>query len=127
MKQINRRKFLILSSSSAIASLMAQCSIVNTQDKKQNFSSYPQINQSQDGILELDLTANFNQINLGNKQASLLNYNGQIPGPRLEAKPGDTIRINLTNNLPQPTNLHSIASLCPAKNTFFAARGFSLP
>ncbi|NES02252.1 MAG: multicopper oxidase family protein [Okeania sp. SIO2F4] len=106
MKQINRRKFLILSSSSAIASLMAQCSIVNTQEKKQNFSSYPQINQSQDGILELDLTANFNQINLGNKQASLLNYNGQIPGPRLEAKPGDTIRINFTNNLPQPTNLH---------------------
>ncbi|MEA5499230.1 multicopper oxidase domain-containing protein [Limnoraphis robusta Tam1] len=33
-------------------------------------------------------------------------YNGQIPGPRLEAKPGDTIRINFTNKLSQPTNLH---------------------
>ncbi len=106
MKTINRRKFLILSYSSVIATLMAQCSIANTQENQRKFSSYPQINQSQYGILEVDLTANFNQINLGNKQAYVLSYNGQIPGPRLEAKPGDTIRINFTNNLPQPTNIH---------------------
>ena len=52
------------------------------------------------------MTANLSQINLGNKQTYVLNYNGQIPGPRLEVKPGDTIRINFTNNLPQPTNIH---------------------
>ncbi|MGD1807402.1 multicopper oxidase family protein [Dapis sp. BLCC M126] len=106
MKSINRRKFLILSYSSAIATLMAQCNLANTQENKQFFSSYPQINQNQDGILEVDLTANYNQINLANKQAYVLSYNRQIPGPKLEAKPGDTIRINFTNNLPQPTNLH---------------------
>ncbi|MDE5109452.1 MAG: multicopper oxidase domain-containing protein, partial [Trichodesmium sp. St17_bin3_1_1] len=105
MKKINRRKFLILSSS-AIATLIAQYNIRNTQRNKQVLSSYPQIHQSQDGILEIDLTANLSQINLGNKQAYVLNYNGQIPGPRLEVKPGDTIRINFTNNLPQPTNIH---------------------
>ncbi|MGD1698778.1 multicopper oxidase domain-containing protein [Dapis sp. BLCC M229] len=99
MKKINRRKFLILSYSSAIATLIAQCSIVKTQENRHFFSSYPQINQSQDGILEIDLTANFNQINLGNKQAYLLSYNRQIPGPRLEAKPGDTIQINFTKRL----------------------------
>lgn len=33
-------------------------------------------------------------------------YNGQVPGPRLEAKPGDTVRIRFTNNLPDPTNIH---------------------
>ncbi len=106
MKKINRRFFLILGASSTIATLIAQCGRENIQENKHFFSSYPQINQSKDGILELDLTANINQINLGNKQAYLLNYNGQIPGPRLEAKPGDTIRINFTNNLPQPTNIH---------------------
>ena len=105
MKKINRRKFLILSSS-AIATLIAQYNIRNTQRNKQVLSSYPQIHQSQDEILEIDLTANLSQINLGNKQAYVLNYNGQIPGPRLEVKPGDTIRINFTNNLPQPTNIH---------------------
>lgn len=106
MKPINRRQFLTISSSSAIAVLIAQCSIANTQENKQNFSSYPEINQSKDGILEVNLTASYNQIKLGNKQAYLLSYNRQIPGPRLEAKPGDTIRINFTNNLPKPTNIH---------------------
>ena len=33
-------------------------------------------------------------------------YNGQVPGPRLEARPGDTVRIRFTNNLPEPTNIH---------------------
>lgn len=109
MKPINRRRFISLSSSSAIAVLIAQCSKGKTQEnqeKFQTFSSEHKINQSQDGILEVNLIANINKINLGNKQAYVLNYNGQIPGPRLEAKPGDTIRINFTNKLPQPTNIH---------------------
>ncbi|NES89110.1 MULTISPECIES: multicopper oxidase family protein [Okeania] len=106
MKKINRRRFLNLSSSSAIAVLIAQCSNGNTQEKFQTFSSEYKINQSQDGLLEVNLIASINKINLGNKQAYVLNYNGQIPGPRLEAKPGDTIRINFTNKLPQPTNIH---------------------
>ncbi|NET46258.1 multicopper oxidase family protein [Okeania sp. SIO2B3] len=106
MKQINRRRFLSLSSSSAIAFLIAQCSSSNTQEKFQTFSSEHKINQSQDGLLEVNLIARINKINLGNKQAYVLNYNGQIPGPRLEAKPGDIIRINFTNKLPQPTNIH---------------------
>jgi len=45
-------------------------------------------------------------VRLGNTQAYLLSYNGQVPGPRLEAKPGDTVRIHFTNNLSEPTNLH---------------------
>ena len=106
MKKINRRRFLNLSSSSAIAVLIAQCSNGNTQEKFQTFSSEYKINQSQDGLLEVNLIARINKINLGNKQAYVLNYNGQIPGPRLEAKPGDTIRINFTNKLPKPTNIH---------------------
>lgn len=109
MKPINRRRFLTISSSSFLAVLIAQCNRGSTQENQQNFqniSSNPQINQSQNGILEVDLTASFNQVNLGSQQAYLLNYNGQVPGPRLEAKPGDTIQINFTNNLPQPTNIH---------------------
>jgi uncharacterized cupredoxin-like copper-binding protein len=33
-------------------------------------------------------------------------YNGQVPGPKMHIDPGDTIRINLTNNLPESTALH---------------------
>jgi FtsP/CotA-like multicopper oxidase with cupredoxin domain len=35
-----------------------------------------------------------------------LTYNGRVPAPRLEAKPGDKVRIHFTNNLSQPTNIH---------------------
>lgn len=33
-------------------------------------------------------------------------YNSQIPGPRLRVTEGDRVRINVTNNLPEPTTVH---------------------
>lgn len=33
-------------------------------------------------------------------------YNGQIPGPTLRAKRGDTVIVELENELPDPTTLH---------------------
>ncbi|MEO1068718.1 MAG: multicopper oxidase family protein, partial [Cyanobacteria bacterium J06638_6] len=46
------------------------------------------------------------QVPLGTQRATLLTYNGQMPGPILEAKAGDTIRIEFENQLVQTTNLH---------------------
>ena len=40
-------------------------------------------------------------------------YNGQIPGPRLEADLGDTVRIVLHNELDVPTALHSHGLFVP--------------
>lgn len=33
-------------------------------------------------------------------------YNGQVPGPTLRIKLGETIRVVFTNNLPEPTTIH---------------------
>ncbi len=33
-------------------------------------------------------------------------YNGQIPGPMIEARVGDVLEIRFTNRLTQPTNIH---------------------
>jgi FtsP/CotA-like multicopper oxidase with cupredoxin domain len=33
-------------------------------------------------------------------------YNGQIPGPTLEARVGDVLEVRLTNRLPEPTTIH---------------------
>ena len=33
-------------------------------------------------------------------------FNGQVPGPTLEARVGDVLEIRLTNNLPEPTTIH---------------------
>ena len=41
-------------------------------------------------------------------------YNGQIPGPRLEATIGDRVRIVLHNELEVPTALHSHGLIVPA-------------
>jgi FtsP/CotA-like multicopper oxidase with cupredoxin domain len=62
--------------------------------------------RSEGGLLSLDLDARVQRIQLGDRSAQLLTYNGQVPGPRLEANPGDTVQLRLTNRLNQPTNLH---------------------
>ncbi len=104
--KFNRRQFFILSAASAGAVLLSQGRSGKTQVPRDNQIALPQVYASTDGLLALDLEASYRTVNLGGIQAYLLAYNGQIPGPRLEAKPGDTVRLRFTNNLTQPTNLH---------------------
>src|SRR5689334_1344250 len=33
-------------------------------------------------------------------------YNGQVPGPVIEANVGDVLEVRLTNSLPEPTTIH---------------------
>jgi len=33
-------------------------------------------------------------------------YNGQVPGPTLRVRLGETVRVRFTNNLPQPSTIH---------------------
>ncbi len=42
-------------------------------------------------------------------------YNGQVPGPLIEANVGDTIEVRLTNNLPQATTIHWHGIRVPAE------------
>ena len=42
-------------------------------------------------------------------------FNGQIPGPTIEAKRGDTIAVRLTNKLHQPTMVHWHGIRLPAE------------
>jgi len=41
-------------------------------------------------------------------------YNGQTPGPTIEAVEGDRVRIYVTNKLPEPTTIHWHGVLLPA-------------
>ncbi len=61
---------------------------------------------SQGGVLDLPLTAQAGPVSLAGRSAALYSYNGSVPGPRLEVKPGDQLRIRFTNRLPELTNLH---------------------
>lgn len=109
MVKINRRQFIVLGAAGAGAALVGNQlgqKAISRQLLPPSSVNLSPLYQSQDGLLELDLEARGSLVNLDGKQADLLTYNGQIPAPRLEAKPGDRVRLHFTNNLAQPTNLH---------------------
>ncbi len=102
MRHFNRREFMLLSASALGTVWLANCGL---GEPKASSSVQPAVTQ-QLGQSEFVLTANNGPVQLANRQAYLFNYNSQIPGPRLEAKAGDTVHIRLINNIGQPTNLH---------------------
>jgi FtsP/CotA-like multicopper oxidase with cupredoxin domain len=108
MVKFNRRQFIALGVGSAGAALLGNWlrQDISSQPLPQSSANTAPVYQSSKGLLELDLEARENLVNLGDRQAYLLTYNGQIPAPRLEAKPGDKVRIHFTNNLDRPTNIH---------------------
>lgn len=46
-------------------------------------------------------------------KATVWGYNGHLPGPTIEAVEGDTVRIYVTNKLPEPTSVHWHGILLP--------------
>jgi FtsP/CotA-like multicopper oxidase with cupredoxin domain len=56
--------------------------------------------------VEVDLEAQQTWINVAGQNAYLFGFNGQVPGPTIEAHPGDHVRIRFRNSLPEMTNLH---------------------
>ena len=109
---MKRRQFFTAGAGSAGAILLSQCSRKqSTQVRKPAVrpvveQATPTVYTSVNGLLELELEASYQTVDLGGRSATLMTYNGQMPGPRLEANPGDRVRIHFTNNLPDPTNIH---------------------
>ncbi len=61
---------------------------------------------SRNGILDVQLAAGTG-VALAGRRTQALGYNGTSPGPTLRVAPGDVLRVSLTNNLEQTTNLHT--------------------
>ena len=57
-------------------------------------------------LINVTLDARRSWVDLSGRRALLYTFNGQAPGPILEAVPGGTIRIRLRNGLAETTNLH---------------------
>ncbi|MBE9135667.1 multicopper oxidase family protein [Nodosilinea sp. LEGE 07088] len=104
---MRRREFLGLGLGTTGAILLSQCSRGASQSSVPGSAlAQAPVHSSEGGLLSFDLVAEAQQVKLGNRNANLLTYNGQVPGPRLEAKPGDTVQLRFTNRLNQSTNLH---------------------
>ncbi len=52
------------------------------------------------GVVQVDLRAMVQRINVNGVMADLLTYNGAYPGPVIRVRKGDILRVNFTNGLP---------------------------
>ena len=57
-------------------------------------------------VVEAALTARPAMFEIGGQRVELWTYDGGFPGPVLRARAGDLLRIEFTNGLAEPTNLH---------------------
>ena len=66
----------------------------------------PSAVRSVDGALDLRLEVSEGRARVAGRTATVLRYNGGVPGPTLRLNPGDRLRVELVNRLAAPTNLH---------------------
>ena len=60
-----------------------------------------------DDVVEVELEAREADIAIApGRQLRMWTYNDSLPGPRIEANVGDTVRVRFRNSLPQATTIH---------------------
>ena len=52
------------------------------------------------------LNATPGRVDLGGRTVDTWSYGGQVPGPEIRVRPGDTLHAVLDNHLPRPTTVH---------------------
>ncbi|MFO0646456.1 MAG: multicopper oxidase family protein [Polyangiales bacterium] len=58
-------------------------------------------------VVEVDLEARMADWEYApGRRVRAMTYNGQVPGPTLEARAGDTVVVHFTNRLDEPTTIH---------------------
>lgn len=67
----------------------------------------PPLRVSQNGLLDTTLTARRGPVRLGDRQATSTIYDDAFTGPTLRVRAGERLRVALTNQLDQVTNLHT--------------------
>ena len=69
--------------------------------------SYPELATPSGVVRTFELTAAPAELRLiDGKPLQVWAYNGQVPGPTLRIRLGETIRVHFTNHLPQETTIH---------------------
>ncbi len=69
--------------------------------------SYPEGPASRGAVREFEIVAAPTELALiDGKPLKVWAYNGQVPGPTLRIRLGETLRVRFTNNLPEETTIH---------------------
>jgi FtsP/CotA-like multicopper oxidase with cupredoxin domain len=87
--------------------LLLACSRTSREDALDLGNAYP-AEASPSGVVKtFEITAAETELPLiSGSKLQVWAYNGQVPGPTLRIRLGDTLRVHLTNHLPQPTTIH---------------------
>ena len=67
----------------------------------------PPVLRSAGGLLRVRLEVAESPVTIDGRPATMLTYNGTLPGPTLRLRPGDRLQVQLVNRLTVPTNLHT--------------------
>lgn len=105
---IDRRQFVRAVTTAAVGGLAWTCSdrTAEATARRRAVGSGGEVFRSVDSHLTADLRAMETEISLAGRRARLFAFNGQVPGPMLEARAGDQVTLRLDNALPEATNLH---------------------
>ena len=105
---IRRREFITMGALGALGAFALKgCGASSTPKTMANNTTSTPVFHSENGVLEVDLTAQYSDLVLAEQSfPQMMTYNGQIPAPRLEVHPGDRLIIHFKNDLDQATNLH---------------------
>lgn len=113
MEPISRRSALTLGGLGLAATAVGAAGLVwssssglSPQTRQGEKLRQPSELRSVDGQLQLRLDAAAGAALIGGKSASVLGYNNEVPGPTLRLSAGDRLRVSLSNDLDDPTNLH---------------------
>ena len=69
--------------------------------------SYPAAAHPNGTVRTFDIVAAPARVSLGGRETTeVWAYNGQVPGPTLRVRLGETVRVRFTNRLPQATTIH---------------------
>lgn len=67
----------------------------------------PSVRSSVDGLLTTTLRVARTPVVISTEAIQAITYEGEYPGPTLELRPGDTLKVALVNDDTEPTNLHT--------------------
>jgi len=102
---------LIPSTVVLVAAAITNCTSIPADDRDPQRSAEtfkePPVVASSGGVLKVSLTPKLSTVSVAGRPATLKAYNGLYIPPTLRVRPGDTIRLRLTNALAEPTNLHT--------------------
>jgi hypothetical protein len=113
MNSINRRTFLRGGLALAGVGLLGACGTsTSSAAPALVIPNGPQVNATdarryRDGTTRsFAYTASTGQIDLGGPTVDTWSYDGVVPGRELRVNAGDQVRVQVTNQLPQPTTMH---------------------